>query len=57
MASDTAGATGLGERYATALFDLADEQKLLDAVAEDLRAIRGLVDESADLRRLIRSPV
>lgn len=57
MASNTAGATGLGERYATALYDLADEQKVLDPVAADLRALRGLVDESADLRRLIRSPV
>lgn len=57
MASDTAGASGLAERYATALYDLADEQKLLDPVAEDLRALRGMLDESPDLRRLIRSPV
>ena len=57
MASKTAGASGLGERYATALYDLADEQKLLDPVADDLRALRGLIDESADLKRLIRSPV
>ena len=57
MASEASGTTGLGARYATALYDLADEQKLLDAVAADLRALRGLIDESADLRRLIRSPV
>src|SRR6185437_775573 len=57
VASETAGATGLGERYANALYELADEQKILDPVAADLRALRGLVDESADLRRLIRSPV
>ena len=57
MASKTAGATGLGARYATALYELADEQKALDPVAEDLRALRGLIDESADLKRLIRSPV
>jgi F-type H+-transporting ATPase subunit delta len=30
---------------------------LLDPVADDLRALRGLIDESADLKRLIRSPV
>lgn len=57
MASEAAGTTGLGARYATALYELADEQKALDAVAGDLRALRQLIDESADLRRLIRSPV
>ena len=57
MASETSGTTGLGERYATALYELADEQKLLDPVAEDLRSLRGLIAESADLKRLIRSPV
>ncbi len=57
MASEASGTTGLGERYATALYELADEQKLLDPVAEDLRALRRLIDESPDLKRLIRSPV
>jgi F-type H+-transporting ATPase subunit delta len=57
VASKTAGATGLGERYATALYELADEQKGLDTVAADLRTLRGLIDESAGLRRMIRSPV
>jgi len=57
VASESAGVSGLAERYAAALFDLADERKELDAVADDLKALRGLVAESADLRRLIRSPV
>ena len=57
MASEATGVGGLAERYAIALYDLADEQKALDAVAGDLRDLRGLMDESADLRRLIRSPV
>ena len=57
MASETSGTSGLGGRYATALYALADERKVLDDVAEDLRALRRLLDESADLRRLIRSPV
>jgi len=57
VASETSGVSGLGERYATALYELADEQKTLDAVAGDLRTLRGMIDESADLRRLIRSPV
>lgn len=57
MASAASSLSGIGERYAAALFDLADEQKSLDAIAADLRTLRALIDESADLRRLIRSPV
>jgi F-type H+-transporting ATPase subunit delta len=57
VASETAGTSGLAQRYAAALYELADEAKALDSVADDLRGLRGLIDESADLRRLIRSPV
>jgi len=44
-------------RYATALFELADEQNALDAVAGDLGAIAGMLNESGDLVRLVRSPI
>jgi len=44
-------------RYAAALFDLAKDEKQLPQVEADLVAFRALLDESADLRRLIRSPV
>lgn len=57
MSSDIAGASGLAGRYATALYELADNEKQLDAVAGDLDAIATLLDESADLNRLVRSPV
>ena len=57
MSSDVIGVTGLAGRYATALFELADEDKQLDAVAEDLASIGAMLDDSADLRRLVRSPV
>ena len=57
MSSDVIGATGVSGRYATALFELADDEKQLDAVAADLASIGAMVDESADLQRLIRSPV
>ncbi|UTW51338.1 F0F1 ATP synthase subunit delta [bacterium SCSIO 12827] len=57
MSSDIAGASGLAGRYATALFELAEADKQLDTVAQDLAAIRDMVDGSADLARLIRSPV
>lgn len=54
-ATKTVSAT-LAERYATALYELADEAKSLDAVADDLRSVRGLLAESEDLSRLVRSP-
>jgi F-type H+-transporting ATPase subunit delta len=57
VSSDIAGASGLAGRYATALYELAEADNQLDAVAQDLTAIRDMVDESADLARLIRSPV
>jgi F-type H+-transporting ATPase subunit delta len=44
-------------RYAAALFDLAKEERQLPQVEADLAAFRTMLDESADLRRLIRSPV
>lgn len=57
MAAQAKGVSGLAERYAAALFDLADERKALDAVAGDLQGLRVLLRDSADLRRLVRSPV
>lgn len=57
MASATTGVSGLAERYAAALFDLADERRELDAVAGDLRSLRAMLNDSPDLVRLIRSPV
>ncbi len=44
-------------RYATALFDLASETNAIDAVKADLERFDALVAESADLKRLVRSPV
>jgi F-type H+-transporting ATPase subunit delta len=44
-------------RYALALFGLARDGDVLDAVAADLAGLQTLLDESADLRRVIRSPV
>jgi F-type H+-transporting ATPase subunit delta len=43
-------------RYATALFDLAKEANAIDAVQADLARFDALVDDSADLLRLVRSP-
>ena len=57
MASDTRSVTGLTGRYATALFELAEEQGSLDQVADDLGTLAALIEESDDLDRMLHSPV
>ena len=57
MASEGTGVSGLAGRYATALFELADENKALDQVAQDLAAIKQMLVDSPDLARMVRSPV
>jgi F-type H+-transporting ATPase subunit delta len=49
--------SGMAGRYATALFDLTSETNTIDAVKADLERFDALVAESADLNRLVRSPV
>jgi F-type H+-transporting ATPase subunit delta len=56
VATETTGLTGLAERYAVALYDLAESAGKLDEVARDLRDLKRMIGESDDLRRLIRSP-
>lgn len=44
-------------RYASALYDLATEQNAVDSLSADLDTFAALLKESADLRRLVQSPV
>lgn len=44
-------------RYATALFELAVEQGALDQAEADVAALKSALGESADLSRLISSPI
>ena len=55
MATQTTGL--IAERYASALYELADSAKALDQVAGDLRSLKAMMAASSDLVRLIRSPV
>ena len=57
MAAEDPTVSGVSGRYATALFDLARDQNVVDAVKADLDNFEVLLDESADLKRLVRSPV
>jgi F-type H+-transporting ATPase subunit delta len=49
--------SGMAGRYATALFELARDNKAVDAVKKDLDQFDALANGSADLNRLVRSPV
>ena len=53
----TAATTGVAGRYASALFELADNARALDQVAQDLDTFKKLLAESPELSRLIASPV
>ena len=57
MSSESSAVSGVAGRYAAALFELAEEQKKLDEVAADVATIRALLAESADLCRLVASPI
>jgi len=49
--------SGMAGRYAAALFELAQESNAIDGVTGDLARFEGLIAESTDLQRLVRSPV
>jgi F-type H+-transporting ATPase subunit delta len=49
--------SGVAERYALALFSLAQEQNVTDAVAEALNNFGDLIAQNADLKRFVGSPV
>lgn len=57
MAQGDQTVSGVPGRYATALFELAQEAKAVDQVGADLANFQALMDESDDLKRLVRSPV
>ena len=48
---------GMPGRYATALFELALEDKTLDGISKDLGKIEEMLENSSDLDRLVKSPV
>jgi F-type H+-transporting ATPase subunit delta len=49
--------SGVAGRYAAALFELADDSRKTDEVSADLARFAKLIEESDDLKRLVKSPV
>ena len=56
--SETASiSTGIAQRYASAVYDLAKEAKKVKDIESDLEALQGVLDDSEDFRTLIHSPI
>ncbi|MGH6872052.1 MAG: F0F1 ATP synthase subunit delta [Rhizomicrobium sp.] len=49
--------SGLAGRYATAIFELAQEERAVEAVERDFTQLADLIAGNADLARLVKAPV
>ena len=57
MATDDTITGGVAGRYASALFELAEEANQVRQVEKDLVTLQSMLDGSADFKRMVRSPV
>ena len=57
MVNEDPSVSGVSGRYATALFELARDERSIDAVKADLDRFEAMLTANADLTRLVRSPV
>jgi F-type H+-transporting ATPase subunit delta len=57
VAAEDPSVSGVAGRYATALFELARDEKIVDAVLADLTKFEAMMADSEDLTRLVRSPI
>lgn len=57
MATTDQTVSGVPGRYASALFELATEEKATEEVSRQLSTFQSAIDQSEDLNRLVRSPV
>ena len=57
MSEKASTSKGISARYASALFGLANEQDDIPALEKNVGILKEALDESADLNRLISSPI
>jgi F-type H+-transporting ATPase subunit delta len=57
LASHDSRLAGIAGRYATAAFELAMEERAVEALTQDLAALKKLLVDSPELARLVRSPI
>ncbi|KIN62058.1 ATP synthase subunit delta [Sulfitobacter noctilucicola] len=56
--SETASiSTGIAQRYASAVYEIAKDAKAVKAIESDLESLQGALNDSEDFRDLINSPV
>ena len=55
--SSVSSGGGVAERYATALYGIAEDERQLDPVIDQMNGLGRLIDQNADLRRLLASPL
>ena len=48
--------SGLSGRYAKAIYELAEEKKILTKIVDDFMSLKKLLEESDSLSNLIKSP-
>ena len=57
MSADVAGVGDVATRYASALYELAEESGVIDAVVGDLANLQTMINASADFVRFLKSPI
>ncbi|MCC5970970.1 MAG: F0F1 ATP synthase subunit delta [Pararhodobacter sp.] len=57
MSEPASISSGIAQRYATAVFDLAKEGKALKALEADIATLEAAMHDSAELRAMMNSPV
>lgn len=57
MANTASISANIAGRYAQAVFDLVKEEGALDRLSTEVESLRATLDDSADLRTLIGSPL
>ena len=57
MASQLASGDLISDRYASALYDLAAEKKVVDPVLNDLLNLKKILNDNKELNLVIRSPL
>jgi len=57
MTSQLASGDLISDRYASAMYDLASEKKVIDSVLENLQDLKKTIDNSKELTLLIKSPL
>ena len=57
MASKQTSGNLISNRYASALYDLASENKVIEPVLENLKTLKNIINKNKELRLLVKSPL